>query len=111
MIEKWNTALDRMCHLHAVAEEVQDVGRKKRFGPDEKRLVQRIAPVEHARNIEGIQEEARTVAALKTCFEGIGEQAQTLLTLRVENLEAGRHEAEQPLHAMHRAVPPSRTQQ
>ena len=75
MIEEGHAALDRVRHLHAVAEEVQDVGREKRFGPDEKRLVQWVAPVEHGGYIEAIEEEVRAVAAVETRLGGVAEQA------------------------------------
>ena len=44
----WQAALDRVRHLHAVAERAEDVARERRLGPEVERLVQRCAAGELA---------------------------------------------------------------
>src|SRR6185503_3563021 len=103
MIEEGHAPFNRVRHFHAVAEQVKDVGRQKRFGPDEKRFIQRVPPVEHGGNVKTVEEKACAIAALETSFEIVAEQAEALLAGGGENFQAPRHETKQSLRGIQRA--------
>src|SRR6185295_9176297 len=103
MIEEGHAPFNRVRHFHEIAEQIQDVGRQKRFGPNEERFIQRVASLEHGGNVEAVEEKTCAVAALETRFEIVAEQAKALLAGGGKNFQAARYEAKQSLRGVQRA--------
>ena len=62
VIEERHAAFDRVRHLHAVAEDHEDVAREDRLAPEVERLVHRGAAREPAGHVQAVEERAVGVA-------------------------------------------------
>src|SRR4051794_25027843 len=62
VIEKWHPSLDRVRHLHAVAQHGQDIRGQPGFGPQIERLVERISSGELTAYVNASEEGTCAVA-------------------------------------------------
>ena len=98
MVEEGRAALDRVRHLGAVAEEVQELVREGRLEPEPHRLVERIARSALGQ-IEPVQEHLIGIAARELLREAGREQRPDAMAGDRARADPGRHVAE---HALHR---------
>ena len=62
VIEKWNSALDRVSHFHAIAQHRQNIIGQHGLCPKVKSLVERVALGELAIDVEITEQGAKTFA-------------------------------------------------
>lgn len=73
MVEKWDAPLDGMSHLHAVAEEREEVVGQPGFRPKVERLMQGMPSCELPMDINIIKETAVPFLPLEGFEEAVGQ--------------------------------------
>src|SRR6516225_4457574 len=95
MIKKWHTSLDRVSHLHTVAEDGQDVTGQDGFRPQVEGLMQGIASYQLSTDICIVEKGLKTLVIPKLGKKSFGKHMPRLPGTRRKGFNPGRNESEQ----------------